>query len=120
MPRRMILTDAERRNFLALPTDDDTVGGQCAGKREMYFLRARHFLPLSSHPLRRVSFRRRTGIAESGLPFLLLLRMVRTAVPSLGCHFPASALPSVRCLFAPPSPGGVLYIAATASRVPDQ
>ncbi len=23
MPRRMILTDAERQNFLALPTDDD-------------------------------------------------------------------------------------------------
>lgn len=25
MPRRMILTDAERQNFLALPTDDDTL-----------------------------------------------------------------------------------------------
>ena len=25
MPRRMILTDAERQNFLALPSDDDTL-----------------------------------------------------------------------------------------------
>lgn len=25
MPRRMILTDADRQNFLALPTDDDTL-----------------------------------------------------------------------------------------------
>lgn len=25
MPRRMILTDVERQNFLALPTDDDTL-----------------------------------------------------------------------------------------------
>lgn len=25
MPRRMILTDAERQNFLALPIDDDTL-----------------------------------------------------------------------------------------------
>lgn len=25
MPRRMILTDAERQNFLALPTDEDTL-----------------------------------------------------------------------------------------------
>ena len=48
-----------------------------------------HFI----HPLRRVSFCKRTGIAESGLPYWVNLPIVaRGGPPFLGSHFPASTI----------------------------
>lgn len=87
-----------------------TLSGQCTGKRDMFFLRARHFHLLHFPRFGGFLFAKRTGKAEFGLPCWTCPLIVADGSPhSLGGHFPASTLPSVRCVFAPPSFGGVFY-----------
>jgi hypothetical protein len=65
-----------------------------------------HFI----HPLRRVSFCKRTGIAESGLPYWVNLPIVaRGGPPFLGSHFPASTIAKCQMRICPSSPGGVFF-----------